>query len=206
MKKILAAVLLLSLFWSGISLAVSSAGIPKIYSESYRFEKMGAYHDAIKALLPLYRQYPGEYLVNLRLGWLYYLDGKQGNSILYYRKAVEISPESVEARLGLSLPLMARGNWGDVEQLMYQVIKNDYYNFYANLRLAIALRLQKKPSLSEKVTRKMLRIYPTSVDFLVELGKSLVLQKKKQEAYQIFSKILLLDPQNVAAREHLGRK
>jgi len=163
---------------------------------------MGVYRDAIKAIMPLYRQYPGQYLLNLRLGWLYYLAGKQGDSIIYYRKAVKILPGSIEARLGLSLPLMAKADWGSVEELMYQVIRDDHYNFYGNLRLAMALRFQKKPALAEKVSRQMLGIYPCSVVFLVELGSALTAQGEKQKAIEDFNRVLLLDPQNVSAREY----
>ncbi len=202
MKKYLTALILICLFSSGISLAASSGDVPKAYSDSYRFEKMGAYQDAIKAIMPLYRRHPDQYLLNLRLGWLYYLAGRNGDSTVYYRRAVKILPGSIEARLGLSLPLMAKADWSGVEELMYQVIRSDHYNFYGNLRLAKALRLQKKPSLAEKVTRKMLDLYPSSVDFLVELGADLTAQGKKQKAIQIFNTVLLLDPQNVAAREY----
>ncbi|WP_456431258.1 tetratricopeptide repeat protein [Thermosulfuriphilus sp.] len=177
----------------------------QVFEESYRYEKMGAYKEAIKALLPLYQEKPRSYLLNLRLGWLYYLSGQYADSIEYYQRAMEIRPSSIEAALGLSLPLMARGNWGRVERLMNQIVSQDLYNYYANLRLAVALRLQNKASLAEKVVRKMLKFYPTSLDFLVELGRALTWQGKKEEARKIFRRVLLLDPQNVVARQALKK-
>ncbi|MBA2847932.1 tetratricopeptide repeat protein [Thermosulfuriphilus ammonigenes] len=185
--------------------AFSASEISKAFVESYRYEKMGAYKEAIKALLPLYQEAPRRYLLNLRLGWLYYLSGKYGDAIAYYQKAAEVRPESIEPLLGLSLPLMARGNWGKVERLMNRIISKDPYNYYANLRLAVALRLQNKAPLAEKVARKMLKLYPSSLDFLVELGRIFTWQGKKKEARQIFLRVLLLDPQNVAAREALKK-
>lgn len=167
---------------------------------------MADYNDAIKAIIPIYKKRPGDYFLNLRLGWLYYLNGKYGDSIACYRRAVEINPQSVEALLGQSLPLMAQRNWGEVGRLMNHVIKKDYYNFYANLRLAIALRLQNKAVLAEKVDRRMLQLYPTSLDFMSELGRALKWRGQNKEARQVFRKILRLDPQNVTARDILKMK
>lgn len=175
------------------------------FRDSYRYEKMGAYRDAIRAILPVYQEHPRFYLVNLRLGWLYYLSGKYGNAIAHYQKALEIRPQSFEAMLGLSLPLMAQKRWSKVERLMNQLVSQDRYNFYGNLRLAIALRLQNKANLAEKVCRRMLSRYPTSLPFLVELGQDLWWQGKKDEARRVLRQVLLLDPENVVARDLLKK-
>jgi len=88
---------------------------------------------------------------------------------------------------------------------MNQIISQDFYNYYANLRLAIALRLQNKARLAERVSRKMLVRYPTSLDFLVELGRDLLWEGQKDEAKRVFQEVLLLDPENVVAREVLKK-
>ncbi|MFW8601442.1 tetratricopeptide repeat protein [Desulfobacterota bacterium M19] len=186
--------------------ALASDGALQVYADSYRYEKMADYNDAVKAIIPLYKKEPGNYFLNLRLGWLYYLKGKYGDSIACYRRAVEINPQSIEALLGQSLPLMAQHNWGEAGRLMNHVIKKDYYNFYANLRLAIALRLQNKAFLAEKIDRRMLQLYPASLDFMSELGRALKWQGKNKEARQVFINILRLDPQNVMARDTLKIK
>ncbi len=182
-----------------------SANIGQAFKDSYRYEKMGAYKDAIRCLLPIQKEYPKFYLVNLRLGWLYYLYGKYANSISYYEKALQLRPNSFEAILGLSLPLMAQKRWSRVESLMNRLISMDPYNYYGNLRLAISLRLQNKANLAEKVMRKMLLRYPSSVLFWVELGRDLWWQGKKEQTRNVFKKVLLLDPENVVAREILQK-
>ncbi len=206
MKKLFGSVLIIfCLLTHCLCFAYSSEDIYRCFKESYRYEKMGAYNDAIKALLPVYKTNPRFYLVNLRLGWLYYLSGKYRNSIKYYKKAIEINSYSFEAKLGLSLPLLAQKDWIAVERLMRQILTKDPYNYYANLRLAISLRFQNKANQAEKVARQMLRRYPTSVDFLVELGRDLLWQGKKDQAKKIFQKVLLLDPENVIARQVLKK-
>ena len=175
------------------------------YSRSYIYEKSGDYKDAIKALMPVYKSYPNGYTVNLRLGWLYYLSGRYGDSEYHYKKALKAIPTSVEAMLGLMLPLMAQQRWGDVESLAYRILKIDYYNYYGNLRLSVALRNEKKFSIAEAVDRKMLSIYPTDVNFLNELALSLLGQNKKLYAKTIFENVLILDPENPVAKEYLRK-
>ncbi|TCK06325.1 tetratricopeptide repeat protein [Phorcysia thermohydrogeniphila] len=202
MKRVLTAVFLF--FFLGTSAyPLTYEEIKEAYQSSFTYEKSGNYEEAIKALMPVYKNYPNGYTVNLRLGWLYYLIGKYANSIYHYEKALKSVPSSVEAMLGLSLPYMAQGRWGDVESLMYRLLKIDYYNYYGNLRLSFALRKLKKFSVAEAVARKMLAIYPTDVNFLNELAISLFHQGKKSYAESLFKDILILDPENVIAKEYM---
>lgn len=180
--------------------------IKKAYEDSYRYEKLQNYEMAIKALMPVYKEYPKGYTVNLRLGWLYYLWGKYRNSIEHYQIAMEVAPYSVEARLGYMLPLLAQGRYAEVEKVAYQILKTDYYNYYANLRLAYALRMQKKYDLASEVARKMLVLYPTDVQFLVELALDYIGMGQKDKGYSILWDVLILQPDNETAREVLGLK
>ncbi len=179
--------------------------IKEAYHRSYIYEKSGDYADAIKALMPVYKSYPNGYTVNLRLGWLYYLAGRYADSEYHYKKALQAIPTSVEAVLGLMLPLMAQDRWSQVESLAYRILKTDYYNYYGNLRLSVALRHQNKFSMAEAVDRKMLTLYPTDVNFLNELALSLLGEGKKLYAKTIFENVLILDPENVVAREYLEK-
>ncbi|AEH44024.1 Tetratricopeptide TPR_1 repeat-containing protein [Thermodesulfatator indicus DSM 15286] len=202
MKKVLFTLVLTFFLMGSSALALN---VQQAFRDSYRYEKMASYQDAIDALLPVYQKYPKFYLVNLRLGWLYYLAGKYRNSIDYYEKALSIKPSSFEALLGLSLPYMAQKNWPKVEELMRRLIREDTYNYYGNLRLAIALRLQNKADHAERVMRKMLQRYPTSVLFLVELGQDLWWQGKQNEARRVFRQVLLLSPENIVAKNYLKK-
>ena len=177
--------------------------IQKAYYQSYFYESKGDYKKAIESLMPIYKTYPKGYTVNLRLGWLYYLLKNYANSEFHYNIALKIIPSSVEAMLGLSLPLMAQGRWKAVEKLMYRVLKVDYYNYYGNLRLCLALIKQKKYSIAEKVARKMLAIYPTDVKFLNYLAETLYYKGKITYAKSIFEDTLILLPSNTIAKEYL---
>ena len=195
--------LLFSLILSVHSYAMSYSEIKELYQKSYIYEKSRDYKDAIRVLMPIYKEYPDGYTVNLRLGWLYYLMGKYANSEFHYKKALKAIPSSIEAMLGLSLPLMAQSKWGDVESLTYRILKIDYYNYYGNLRLCRALIEEKKYSVAESVSRKMLSIYPTDVYFLNLLAISLYREGKKDYAKSVFENVLILDPENTVAKEYL---
>ena len=185
---------------------LSNKQIVKAYYQSYNYEKMGDSKDAIRSIMPVYEKYPQGYTVNLRLGWLYYLDKKYANSIKYYKNAEYIIPSSIEPALGMALPLMAQKRWSSVESLMYKVIKVDYYNYYANLRLSIALREENKLTQAKKVVNKMLALYPTDVNFLDQLGLIYYAEGRKKYAKSVFGNILVLDPQNVIAKIYYFEK
>jgi len=179
--------------------------IKKSYYRSYQYEKVGDYQNAIKALSFVYNEYPDSYTINLRLGWLYYLAKKYANSIFHYQKAVKVAPYSVEAKLGYTLPLLAQSRFSDVEKVCYQILSIDYYNYYGNLRLSYVLRAQKKYKVAQEITLKMLTLYPTDVGFLTELAISKYYMGEKKEAYRLFKEILILDPENLTAKEFLKK-
>ncbi|MEO1942385.1 MAG: tetratricopeptide repeat protein [Campylobacterales bacterium] len=175
----------------------------KAYYQSYNYEKMGDYRDAIRVLLPLYSKYPKSYTLNLRLGWLTYLNRQYGNSIKFYLKAIQALPNSIEPRLGLMKVYLAMGNYDDSLAQGLVILKKDLYNYYGNLYYILGL--EKKGLYSNEIIlcEKMLALYPTSVPFLVRLGVAKYLNGDKKEAKQIFKNVLILDPNNVTAKEYL---
>jgi tetratricopeptide (TPR) repeat protein len=197
--------LLVTLLFNTISFSLTYEDIKNAYQKSYLYEKIGDYADAVKALMPVYKAYPNGYTVNLRLGWLFYLLKKYDNSEFHYRKAIKAIPSSVEAKLGLTLPLMAQQKWQETERVIYQILKTDYYNYYGNLKLCYVLEQEKKYPLMQTVALKMLAIYPTSVPFLVYLAKSYYYLGNKEKAVKLFKDVLILDPENVTAKEFLQK-
>ncbi len=202
MKKVLIYLFLFFFLFSKI-FALSLEDIKNAYYKSYKYEVAGDYKDAIRSLMIIYNNYPNGYTVNLRLGWLYYLNKNYSNSIFHYKKAIKVVPYSVEAKLGLTLPLLAQGKYSSVEKLCYQILNQDFYNYYGNLKLVYVLRKQKKYDLAEKVINKMLYLYPTDTNFLLELG---ILKFEKREfnnAKRILNDVLILDPENLKAKHYL---
>jgi tetratricopeptide (TPR) repeat protein len=176
--------------------------IQEAYHSSYRYEKMGNYSDAIKALRLVYNHYKQGYTVNLRLGHLYTQSGLYANALEHYQKAIQTSKSSMTAKLGKMLVYIYQGQYEKSEELGYEILNTDYYNYYGNLRLAYTLRMRKNLELGEKVCLKMLGLYPSDVLFLVEYGIIKFLQCEYVAAMGVFSDVLILDPENVTAKEY----
>jgi len=185
-------------------MAISTEEIQDAYYKSYNYEKMVDYPDAIKSLSGVYAAYPKAYTVNLRLAYLCFQSGYYANAVDHYDVAIQGVPDAIDPKLGKMLVLMTQEKYEDAASLGYQILKLDYMNYYANLRLAYILRLQKKYELAEKVTIKLLTLYPTDVTFLTEYGALQYARKNWEQADAVFQDVLILDPENVDARAFIS--
>ncbi len=172
------------------------------YLQSYQFEDKQDYDNAIKVMVPLYDKFPAYYTLNLRFGWLYYLSGKHAHAQRYYRAAIAANAGSVEAQLGLTLPLLAEKNFSEVEKICRHIMETDPFNFLANLRLSKALMGQEKLKPAKRVLLKMLTLYPTNVDYLNQLGRVYRALGDKDAAHLVYNDLVILDPDNEGAREY----
>ncbi len=83
--------------------------IQEAYYKSYNYEKLQDYENAIKVIMPVYKEYPNGYTLNLRLGWLYYLNKNYANAIFYYDNTIKIAPGAVEPKLGIFIAIIGTG-------------------------------------------------------------------------------------------------
>jgi tetratricopeptide (TPR) repeat protein len=185
--------------------APTDAEIREAYHKSYRYEKAQNYTDAIKALSPVVTAYPAGYTVNLRLGWLNYLTGGYATARKHYEAAIKTAPDSIEAKLGHTLPLLAQEKWEEAEAVAKQVLRVDPSNYLANLRLAYALRLQKKLDAAEQLLGAMLVLYPTDVSLLTEFALIKLAKDNKADAKRLFNDVIVLDPENITAKAQLSK-
>jgi len=199
MKKILLAVSFIVLAFANID-----PTIQKAYYKSYNYEKMGDYKDAIKVLIPIYNRYPRGYTLNLRLGWLFYLSQQYQNAIKHYKMASMVAPYSIEPKLGLMRVYNNMGNYDEALKIGDLILKKDYYNFYGNYYEIIALKSKGDYKTALKITNKMLALYPTSILYLEQLGE-IYNRLDRAKARVVFENLLILDPNNIVAKEYLGK-
>jgi tetratricopeptide (TPR) repeat protein len=185
-------------------IAVFAMDIKQAYYDSYNYEKMGDYKDAIKVLVPVYNKYPKGYTVNLRLGWLFYLSRKYQNALEHYKKASLVAPYSIEAKLAIMRTYLVARDYDNALKVGDIILKADYYNYYGNYYEISALIAKKEYKTALSLTNKMLGMYPTSVLFLVELGK-IYYVNSPEEAKKIFENVLILDPNNIVAKEYVNK-
>lgn len=164
------------------------------YYTSYEHEQQNQYAEAIKDLDPVYNTYPNSYTVNYRIGWLYYLNRNYPKALDHLRKALTISPGSIEVMNTITLVHAANLDWPQVYKITQNTIKRESYNITANYWFSYSLKMQKKYDLAIKVDRKMLLAYPTSAIFLQELGENLALAGKHEESITVFQNLKILSP------------
>ena len=176
--------------------------IKQSYFKSYDYEKVSRYEEAIKVLVPLYKKYPNGYTLNLRFGWLFYLNKHYKDALEYYNKAALLKPYSMEPKLGLIKIYLNMYQYQKAEMVGNAILKVDYYNYYGNFYTIRSLIYQKKYDTALKITKKMLAIYPTDVLFLEQLA---TIYKATNSPYlqQVYQDILVLDPNNVLVRSNL---
>jgi tetratricopeptide (TPR) repeat protein len=106
------------------------------FNKSLAAESESRYAEALTDMESLPADAKNDYLVTLRLGWLTYLNQDYDRSASYYQQADQIARgRSVEALLGLTLPLAAKSDWGRVQDAYRRILVLDPKNYTANLRL-----------------------------------------------------------------------
>lgn len=173
------------------------------FKRSYQAEAAGKTDEALSAMQGLAAIDARNYLVNLRTGWLYYSKGEHAEAEKAYRAAIKSMPSSVEARLGLTLPLMALGRWDELETVTMQIVRVDQGNYYANLRLIYAMRMQRKFDAAQVVINRMQAWYPTDVNLLVEQAFLQLATGNREEAKETFRAILVVNPNHPLALQQL---
>jgi tetratricopeptide (TPR) repeat protein len=186
--------------------ASSDATPAEAYKNSFIAEKALDYEEAIRHLIPLKDMPLYKYAAQFRLGWLYYCTANYANSRNAYQNALKVQPASLEARVAYLLPVLAQGSYEEAETIAKQITDTDRFNYFANVRLAYALRMQRKFSPAEKVDLQMLQYYPSDVTIMTELGLAKLGQQQQEPARKIFTEILAVDPDNVTAKAVLAKK
>ena len=174
------------------------------FTVSLQFQQKQQYKTAIEKMAGIDRTKTTDYVYYLRLGWLYYQSGRYANAESSYLKTLAGAAPAVEAQLGYLLVLMSQGRYEEVEARGKRILEQDRWNYYANLRVAKALRAQKKLAVAEKQVLQMLILYPTDVSFLTELALIRVARENGIGAKQLFYAVLTLDPENVTAKKGLA--
>ncbi len=198
LKKITISVLLIF----SISSAYSQDSVIKAFEDSYKLEKVGKYEEALTSVKSVYNE--DCYEINLRLGWLAYLSGKFTESIAFYNNAVNKYPLSVEARLGLVLPLSAMGNWNQIIEHYNKILDVDSKNTLVNYRLGVIYYERKEYNKSEAYLKKVINLYPFDHDSLLILAWVKFRQGNFNHAKVLFNKVLLSNPADASAREGLA--
>jgi tetratricopeptide (TPR) repeat protein len=177
-----------------------------VWQSSYTYEAAGKYVDAMSVLDNVTANGPDAELKLLRRGWLYYLPGRMDESIREYRLAIERNPKSIDARLGLTLPLLATKRWREAEQASKAVLDLAPNSYVGQVRLATAQEGLQDWSALLKTASSLTASFPTDATSFVYLARANAWLGKKPEALAAYSAVLARAPGNTEAKNYIDKK
>jgi tetratricopeptide (TPR) repeat protein len=181
---------------------VDYAAMQEAFSKSHQYESRGNFIDATSVLKAVYVE--DSYEINLRLGWVTYLNGQFTESAAYYQKTMKLKPYSIEAKLGFANPASALGNWDQVMTIYNEILVIDPQNSVVNYRLGSIYYGRKDYTKAEKYLEKVINLYPFDYDTMILFAWTNYRLGKLREAQVMFNKVLLNKPKDASALEGLG--
>jgi tetratricopeptide (TPR) repeat protein len=198
-KKLI--IVLLALTVSQKTFAQNHQDLIKAFSTSYDLEAKKEYGKAFETLQKVYNE--NSYEINLRMGWLAYLNNQQEVSLKYYKKAMELMPYAIEPCFGYAFPAAALNKWDDVLNIYDKILSIDPNNTIASYRKGLILYNRGDFGAAEKMFEKVVNLYPFDYDGLIMLAWTKFKMGKNQEAKILFQKTLLNRPGDKSAAEGL---
>jgi len=181
----------------GYLVAQNNATTQAAFVKSFESEKSGNYVAAINTMKTIYTA--DSYIVNIRLGWLYYLAKQYSESIKYYEKSISLKPYAIEARFGCVKPLSAVENWDKVKTHYVEILKIDPQNTIANYWLGVIYYNRKDFVNATKLFEKVVNLYPLDYDSVIMLAWSKLNSGKSTDAKVLFNQALILRPDDSSA-------
>ena len=168
------------------------------WKESYRLENLFQYDAALTALNNVSGD---DELLLLRRGWLNYLKGSHSKAIEYYKKAINKNSKSLDARLGIILPLLAQQRWREAELNANNALAIAPWNYYAHIRLMEAEQALKQWQQLATHAQAVHEHYPSDASVLIYLARAQQRLGNHDAARSAYQKVLELLPDNFEASE-----
>lgn len=186
-----------------MAMAQANIAIQRAFKSSYADEARKSYQAAINDVMPYYAD--GNYEINLRLGWLYFLNKNYPTSQSYYQKAVNLRPNSIEARFGLVKPLSLLESVDKVLEQYNAILKTDPQNTQANYWTGVISYNRKQYADAIRYFTKVVALYPFDYDGNQMLGWSYLMAGRKADARGYFERGLLIKPDDSSCSDGLAR-
>jgi tetratricopeptide (TPR) repeat protein len=186
-------------------LCICSAGIrADAWSESYRLESMGQYKAASELFDPVLKTDPANEFARLRRAWLRYLAGSYNDSQGDYKAALQANPQSLDAQIGLALPLLAQQRWKEAALAAQQALQSAPWNYYAHLRLMVAEEGQRQWQTLLEHTGKLHQRYPSDATVLVYRARAQYWLGDTKAARGSYQQVLQRVPGHIEALQFLS--
>ncbi len=188
----------------GLLFSVSICAAP-VWERSYTLEAGGNYAGAASAMAIVLQQSPTHEIALMRRAWLSYLQGHYNKALDDYQQVLLINPKSIEARLGLTLPLMAQLRWQEAAVEARKIIDLSNWNYTAHLRMMVCEEaLQQWETLASHAT-ELSAHYPSDATIWVYLARAEAWQAHTELAKAAYGKVLELMPSHTEALAYVQK-
>jgi tetratricopeptide (TPR) repeat protein len=183
--------------------AQTNAVLQKAFHNSYVNEQNKNYTAAINDIYPYLTD--NSYEVNIRLGWLHYLNKNYTASQAYYQKAISIKPGAIEAKFGYVKPLSFLQSWDKVLEQYMAILKIDPQNTQANYWAGSIYYNRKQYDAAIRCFKVVVNLYPFDYDGNHMLAWSNLMAGKKNDAKTFFERALVIKPADASSSDGLNR-
>jgi len=191
-------------FLLALCLAGNSVGaMADPWAQSQQFEAKGEYAAAAGLIEPFLYSGKEKEFAFLRYGWLSYLQGRYDSSIKSYNTALQLNPQSIDARLGISLPLLAQQRWQDTARHLQKILAVSPWDYTAHVRLLIVEEGLQKWDVLARHAEALNQHYPSDATVLVYLARAHAWLGQKDKAAQAYQQVLVRIPNHVEASRYL---
>ncbi len=187
----------------GLLATTALAADETAWQKSYRLEAAGKHAEAAASLNGLESGADASFVLSRR-GWLAHLQGQYADAISFYSRAIDKNPRSLEARHGITLPLLAQQRWREAAVQARQIIAESAWDYTAHVRLLLAEEgLQDWRGMQEHAERLTER-FPSDATAWVYLARAHAWQRNVREAKEAYGRVTDRYPGHVEATRYLA--
>jgi tetratricopeptide (TPR) repeat protein len=172
------------------------------FADSYTFESEEKYEDALKEIEAFKND--KSYEINLRLGWLYYLNANFEKGIEHYKIADELMPASTQAKWGIVTLYSATENWNRLEETYNKIISLDPKDETAHYYLGLIHYNRKDYVTAKNHFEIALNLQPFTYNYMLMSAWTNYFLGNMNNASVLFKKVLLISPKDASALEGLS--
>jgi len=174
------------------------------WTDSYKLEAKGNFSAAAAVLKPFLTKKPINEFALLRHAWLNYSSRNYNDAIRDYQQALTLNPNSLDARLGLILPMMAQGRWREAALHATKVLDVAPWQYYAHIRLMACEEAMQQWNILENHASKVAERYPSDATIQVYLARAYISTGKTERALASYKRVKEMIPEHIEAIRFLN--
>lgn len=175
----------------------------ELWSKSVSAETDGDYVTALELHEALLPKLGSDYGVNLRAGWLYYMNEDYETALKFYKRAAGRASGALSPLYGMLNCHVAKADTGQMMRVAKAILVISELDYTANQRLAMIYYSEKKFSLAAAYYRKLHRLYPEDLALASGLAWSYLEEGEARHAAPLFKSILMASPDYAHAERGL---